>query len=292
MFNLIMTGVDGAWELPAYEFPNSRYLEYTAESIAEAHRELSANVIAELKSYPSLFVYESYEKYAFVGYIREVKQRGRAVAIEYEFDKKIGPIPAEKIKELASQLDIDEGRGEQYRTHWALKPKDLLAVLTEHRLINDEVENDSGVCGRLEEMHFRVSFSFPGELREVVKEVADEVKAALPPGSVFYDDDFLAQLARPNLDTLLQNVYLKNSDLIVVFLSKEYESKMWCGIEWRAVRNLINSRSDETVMFVRADGCEVPGVFSQDGYIDMARFPPVQIAKFVVDRSKLVANGS
>jgi len=138
-------------------------------------------------------------------------------------------------------------------------------------------------------MHFRVSFSFPGELRDAVKQVADGVKVALPPGSVFYDDDFVAQLARPNLDTLLQTVYLKNSDLIIVFLSKKYETKMWCGIEWRAVRSLINSRSDETVMFVRSDECDVPGVFLQDGYVDMTRFPPDQIAKFVLERAKLVA---
>ena len=206
--------------------------------------------------------------------------------------KPSAPFLPQKIKELAGELEIDEKQGEQYRTHWAVKSKDLLAVLTKHKLITVPIANDSGVCGRLEEMHFRVSFSFPGELRDVVKQVADGVKAALPPGSVFYDEDFVAQLARPNLDTLLQTVYLKNSDLIVVFLSKEYEAKMWCGIEWRAVRSLINSRSDETVMFVRSDECDVPGVFPQDGYVDMTRFPPDQIAKFVLERAKLVASAS
>lgn len=292
MFNLIMSGNDTAWDLPAYEFPTSRFLEYTVDSVAGAHSDLSAKVIDKLKSYPSLFLYECYEKDAFVGYIREIKQRGRAVAIEYEFDQEIGPIPAAKIKEIASKLEIDESRGEQYRTHWAVKGKDLLGILSEHEIIAAPVVNDSGVCGRLEEMRFKVAFSFPGELRNDVKDVADGVKASLPPGSVFYDDDFIAQLARPNLDTLLQAVYLKNSDLVVVFLSKDYESKLWCGIEWRAIRSIINSRSDETVMFVRSEECNVPGVFPQDGYVDMNRFPPDQIAKFVLERQKLVAGTS
>jgi hypothetical protein len=45
-------------------------------------------------------------------------------------------------------------------------------------------------------------------------------------------------------------------------------------------------------MFVRSDECDIPGVFPQDGYVDMARFPPDQIAKFVLERAKLVAGPS
>jgi hypothetical protein len=164
---------------------------------------------------------------------------------------------------------------------------DLLSILQSHGLSNPVLTNGSGASGRLEEMRFRVAFSFPGELRSYVKAVSDAIKTRLPPGSVFYDDDFIAQLARPNLDSLLQTVYLKNSDLIVVFLSADYEKKMWCGIEWRAVRSFINNRSDETVMFVRADNANVPGVFPHDGYIDMARFPPDQVANFVLERVRL-----
>jgi hypothetical protein len=44
-------------------------------------------------------------------------------------------------------------------------------------------------------------------------------------GTVFYDEDFRAQLARPNLDMLLQRIYLQNSDLVVVFLSTDYSEK-------------------------------------------------------------------
>lgn len=288
MYNLIISGNDTAWEMPAYEFPESRYLEYTVDSVRSAHSPLSAKTIADLKSYPSLFLYERYVKKAYVGYIREVKERGRSIAIEYEFDPQIPEIDAMAIEGIATQLQIWEQRGEQYRTHWAIKDVDLLSVLNEHQLIGSELTNEGGTVGRLEEMRFKVAFSFPGELRDYVKRVADVVKTKLPDGSVFYDNDFVAQMARPNLDNLLQSVYLKNSDLIVVFLSDDYESKMWCGIEWRAVRSFINSRSDETVMFVRADDASVPGVFAHDGYIDMAKFPPEQVAEFVLERVSIL----
>jgi hypothetical protein len=278
--------------LPAYEFPRSRYLEYTIESIREAHSDLSTKVVADLKSYPALFLYEQYEKSALVGYIRDIKERGNSVYIEYEFDKDIDPIPGEKIRDLASQLQINESRGEQYRTHWALKRVDLLGLLGANGLVSSALANEGAPVGRLEEMKFKVAFSFPGELREYVEQVSNAIKSDLLAGSVFYDNDFVAQLARPNLDTLLQTVYLKNSDLIVVFLSKDYEKKMWCGIEWRAVRSFINSRSDETVMFFRADDASIPGVFAHDGYVDMEKFPPEQSAKFVLERVRLLRNES
>ncbi|MFQ2291188.1 TIR domain-containing protein [Aeromonas enteropelogenes] len=288
MYNLLISGNDTAWDLPAYEFHRTRYLEYTIDSIRDAHGDLSTKVVADLKSYPALFMYEQYEKNAQVGYIRDIKERGNSLYIEYEFDPDIEPIPGEKIAELAATLQIEEYRGEQYRTHWAIKRVDLLGLLNTHGLVSPELENEGGPVGRLEEMKFKVAFSFPGELREYVEQVSNAVKLVLPAGSVFYDNDFVAQLARPNLDTLLQTVYLKNSDLIVVFLSSDYEKKMWCGIEWRAVRSFINSRNDETVMFFRADDASIPGVFAHDGYVDMAKFPPEQSAKFVLERVRIL----
>lgn len=288
MYNLIMAYGDTAWDLPAYEYARNRFLEYTSDEIRANYGVLNAKVMADLKSFPSLFLYEQYAKEAFVGYIRDIKERGTSIAIEYEFDRDgFRPIPATRIQGIAASLGIDERGGEQYRTHWAIKPENLLAVLTEQGFVVPALQNNSGVPGRLEEIRFKVAFSFPGELRDYVRAVSDAVKGSLPVGSVFYDDDFTAQLARPNLDNLLQTVYLRNADLIVVFLSADYERKMWCGIEWRAVRTFINNRSDETVMLVRADNAEIPGIFPHDGYIDMNRFPPEQVARFVLERIRL-----
>ncbi len=124
--------------------------------------------------------------------------------------------------------------------------------------------------------------SFPGEKREYVSKVANELKKKLPKGSVFYDTDFTAQLARPNLDTLLQRVYLNNSDLVVVFLSAEYETKEWCGLEWRAIREIIKNKSDHAIMLMRFDNAAISGLFSHDGYVDLNVFDPAQAARFVL----------
>jgi hypothetical protein len=110
---------------------------------------------------------------------------------------------------------------------------------------------------------------------------------ALGDGTVFYDKDFTAQLARPNLDTLLQRIYLNNSDLVVVFLCSEYEQKEWCGLEWRAIRNIIKNKNDHAIMFMRFDRAEIEGAMSIDGYVDLDEYTPIQVARMIVERVRL-----
>jgi hypothetical protein len=135
-----------------------------------------------------------------------------------------------------------------------------------------------------EKLRFKVALSFPGESRPFVAAVAEHLKDTLGRDSVFYDNDYVAELARPNLDPLLQRIYHDNSDLIVVFLSGDYSAKEWCGLEWRAIRDIIKQRSDAQVMLLRLDEAPVPGLFGIDGYIDMAGWTPSQTAKAITKR--------
>ena len=287
MYNLLMVYDASVWDLPSTEFSRSRYLEYTEAGIAADHRVLSLETVERIKSYPCLFLEEQFQGVAKVGYIRNIRERANAILVEYEFDEQIGGIAADRLVEHVNALDINIRNGEQYRTHWALKDVNLFEVLNQVGIVGAGYINPVGPDGRLEEIRFKVAFSFPGELRDFVREVVARVKDGLTGESVFYDDDFVAQLARPNLDNLLQAVYLNNSDLFVVFLSADYERKMWCGVEWRAIRAVINNKADESVMLVRADDAAIPGIFPQDGYIDMSRFTPEQVAGFVLQRARL-----
>jgi hypothetical protein len=137
-----------------------------------------------------------------------------------------------------------------------------------------------GIAG----IQFRVALSFPGPNRPFVARVANALKADLGENAVFYDEDYQAQLARPNLDVLLQEVYRKKSDLVVVFLSEHYQNREWCHLEWRAIREIIKSRQDNTVMLVRLDDSPVDGLFSIDGYIDGQKFTPEEVSQMVVIR--------
>jgi TIR domain len=139
---------------------------------------------------------------------------------------------------------------------------------------------------QLSEIRFKVALSFPGEKRRYVSRVVDILRKELPKDSVFYDLDYQAQIARPNADILLQNIYHKQSELIVVFISKDYSKKEWCGLEWRAIRDLIKSKNDEKIMFVNFDNAKVDGMFSIDGYIDGTKYKAELVAFFILERLK------
>lgn len=285
MYNLLVTASEGAWDLPAYEYDRTRFLEYTAETIQAKFKKLTASAIEELKSFATLFTYEGSDEPVRVGYIRRVKERGRSILIEYEFDETIAPFKFSALSPLKIRLDIADW--EMSRTHWAIKDEDLFEILASAGFVDQTLVTTGNQPGRVEEMRFKVAFSFPSERREYISAVADEVKKRLGAGTVFYDKDFAAQLARPNLDTLLQRIYLNNSDLVVVFLCKDYERKEWCGLEWRAIRTIIKNKNDHAIMFMRFDKAEVSGSMSIDGYVDLEEYSPIQAARMIVERARL-----
>lgn len=135
-----------------------------------------------------------------------------------------------------------------------------------------------------QQRRFRVALSFPGEVRNRVETVASALANRFGEDKVFYDRFHEPDLARPNLDSHLQEIYHKESDFIVVWLCAQYEKKDWCGLEWRALRDLIKRRRTDDIMFVRLDDAEITGVFSIDGYIDGRRYTDVQIADAILKR--------
>ena len=131
---------------------------------------------------------------------------------------------------------------------------------------------------------FRVALSFPGERRPFVEAVARRLAERVGKDRVFYDADYQAELARPDLDTYLQAIYRDESELIAVFLDADYECKEWCGLEWRVLRDLIKRRQGLLVMPFRFDDTEIPGLLSIDGYVEVADRSPEEVAELIVAR--------
>jgi hypothetical protein len=137
---------------------------------------------------------------------------------------------------------------------------------------------------RLDDITFDVALSFAGEQRRYAAEVAEVLRHELGPDKVFYDLDYRAQLARPNLDVILQSIYRRRATLVVALLSKDYASKQWAGLEMRAIRDLVKHQGGDKVMFVRLDDAEVPGILSIDGHLDAAALHPRATAEFILQR--------
>ena len=131
---------------------------------------------------------------------------------------------------------------------------------------------------------FKIALSFPGEHRSFVEKVAALLADRVGRYQVLYDRYYEAEFARTDLDTYLQRLYHDESELIAVFLCADYERKQWCGLEWRAVRDLIKQRQAATVMPLRFDETEIPGLFSIDGYVWVGGRSPQEIADLILQR--------
>lgn len=163
---------------------------------------------------------------------------------------------------------------------------DSLINYEDKRKSDDGILNTSEFAG----MRFKVALSFPGERREYVSKIAEGLADRLGKNAVFYDKYYEAHLAKPNLDTTLQTIYLERSDLIVVFICEEYEQKEWCGLEWRAIRDIIKQRRDEDIMPMRFDDAKIRGLLSIDGYIDVRKRSIEEVVNLICQRLESKSN--
>ncbi len=115
---------------------------------------------------------------------------------------------------------------------------------------------------------FDVAFSFPGEHREYVEAVFHALCKKLPAEQIFYDNHYKPFLAMTSSDTVLQDIYRNRAKLNVVFLCEAYQEKDWCGLEARAIREMIKKKLHNKIMPIRIDDGHVDGFFETDGYID------------------------
>jgi hypothetical protein len=139
----------------------------------------------------------------------------------------------------------------------------------------------------LPKRRFRVALSFPGEKRDRVEVIADLLGMILGRENVLYDRWHQAELARPDLDTYLHNLYLNEVDLVVVFIAPQYEDRKWCGLEDRALRRLIIEHSKSDIMIIAYEHADFQSVLYGDGYIDATNQSPADIANLILDRLRM-----
>ena len=72
-----------------------------------------------------------------------------------------------------------------------------------------------------------MAFSLAGEQRQLVLPIAQEVEAILGRSMVFYDDWYEHWIAGVDADLLLQGLYGKGAELVVVCVSGTYANKPW-----------------------------------------------------------------
>ena len=79
---------------------------------------------------------------------------------------------------------------------------------------------------------FHVSLSFAGEQRTYAIELERQLKARGL--KVFYDESFRSDLWGSNVPEKFHQVYAKESQVVLMLISREYCEKVWCRLECRA----------------------------------------------------------
>jgi hypothetical protein len=288
MYNLFVSGDNEAWNGEPWQIELSRCVrEYTDESITQRLGDLDSAALVELKRLPCIFAYETPIKTPpKFGLLGDVTKRQGEVRVQYQLDSLAPFLTADDLAAMSFELDI--GKWELHRTHWAVKDVNLPKELERRGIILPAWAREVVKTVDITTHSFDVALSFPGESRVLVEEIALELEREIGPNRYFYDGNFVSQLARPSLDVLLQDIYRNRSKLVVVFLGSDYQRKEWCGVEFRAIKQIIFERDHKRVMFIRTDGGAVEGVFDTDGFIDAQKFSAAEIARFIRERVELL----
>lgn len=288
MYNLFVSGSDESWDGEPYTLEVGRCVrEYTDAEITEKYGDFNPKQIEAIRRFPCIFAYEAgCNKDPKFGIVREITKRQGKVKIVYDLVELDTFITHIDILDLLFELDISDW--EMNRTHWAIKDVNIAKELAAKKVYLPRWARNEAKAVDITKHIFDVAFSFPGEVRAYVESIAAELEREIGPDSYFFDNNYKAQLARPSLDTLLQDIYGNRSKLIVVFLCEKYQEKEWCGIEFRAIREIIKQREHTKVMFIKMDRGQVDGVFSTDGYIDGREHTAAEVAEFIQERVVLL----
>jgi hypothetical protein len=129
------------------------------------------------------------------------------------------------------------------------------------------------------EFEYDVCFSFAGEDRAYVEQVAKELRGAGV--KVFYDLYEKTSLWGKDLYVHLDEVYRHKARYCVMFISEYYARKLWTNHERKSAQARAFSENREYILPARFDDTEVPGLPPTVGYISLGDLPPDYLADLV-----------
>jgi len=200
LYNLFVSGDDDEWNGKPFQIELSRCIkEYTASNLSLRLGKLDPASIDELKRLPCIFAYEAeHELSPKFGYIREIVLRQGEARIEYEIQSIEPFLTVGDFAQMTFELDI--GKLEMYRTHWAVKEVNLPKELHSRGILIPAALRDIANAVDISKHVFDVALSFPGETRPLVESIVQELERRLGPQilcfiSHFWDIVWLATKA-------------------------------------------------------------------------------------------------
>src|SRR5882724_7988163 len=142
---------------------------------------------------------------------------------------------------------------------------------------------------------FAIALSFPGERREYVEQVANALLPAFGGeqgrSRIFYDAWHESSIIGIASNRKLQSIYATDSDLIVPFFCEDYRKKKWCGVELRAIEELLFEEEFDRLLPFRFDHVQIPGTFKQDIFPIVSERSAEDVAQLILDRYRQLHPG-
>lgn len=137
---------------------------------------------------------------------------------------------------------------------------------------------------------FEVAFSYAGEDRNVVAPIAEIVGQRLDKSKVFFDQWWPNDIKVVNADLKLQGVY-KNAEMVVLGISKHYNSNLWTNTEYAVIRDRINGArqrdrdlEQKRIFFIRVGEGDVDGITATNIWDEARGEPAEKLANSIVMR--------
>jgi hypothetical protein len=268
MFSVLVSANGDSWETGArMDMHASRFGEYSGEEAKPlSHR--TPESLRALEGTTAILMYETgvddpSGAIVRVGRVHDVRVNGSDISFRFA---ELGRIPRERVEENLSRLRMS--RFELSRTHWAIKDGEFPP-----ELIRDMKETPQ---------RYDVVLSFAGEDRGYVEQVAE----ALSKRGVtfFYDKYEKASLWGKDLGEHLHEIYSKQSNYCLMFISSHYAEKVWTTHEKKAALSRAISEKTGYILPIRFDKTEIPGISSTIGYLDATVESPESVALLVAEK--------
>jgi predicted nucleotide-binding protein len=128
VYSLLVSNQFNDWDVGAFRFDKSRFLEYTSDAIKVQLRPLSIEAIDCLKSWPCVLIKEGRaEEIVRIARITGLRDLGRELRVTVNLCPSEAPILNDHLWRIREELDIEQF--EFSRNHWAVKERDLFSAL-------------------------------------------------------------------------------------------------------------------------------------------------------------------
>lgn len=144
-----------------------------------------------------------------------------------------------------------------------------------------------------DDQKFLIAFSFAGEQRDLIRDIATATEQLLGIGTVFYDEWYTPYLTSVDADLKLQQIYRDQCEIVVPCISGAYDGKIWTKVEWASIRerqNYLRAAGDgevDRIFPMRVGAGKVDGLLEGTTiWFDATAWSPAKVAESLLSRAR------